>query len=164
MQYFPLLEICTSLFIAVAVYVMMINVNMTLTLIFSGITFLLYLFVKNVSASFSYNSGRKRQKLTQAITSHITEAVNLYKIVKSFSLEDKIHSKTLDYLFRIKKINVLFAIVKNIPVSITDFVIVLFVSTYLIIDSLLIGNDIKNTLPILIFFATSLHRIYTQFF
>ncbi len=158
-----LLEIATSIILGVAVYAVMLLVNWKLTITFTALSGFIYLLIKKRSETYSKNVGKERQKLTQDVTAHMTESISLFKIARSFSLEKLLHEKSLEYLNKIKKINVKFSIFQVIPSSLTDFVIVTFIFGYIIFGVTFSGGRISQILPELIFFAASLQRLYSSF-
>jgi len=157
-----LLDIIASLLITIAVFTLMLYVNWKLTLLFSLFSLILMLLIRKRTENYSRDVGIKRQKLTQAVTAHMTELLSLFKVVRAFSLERLLHDKSVEYLKKIKNVNVKFAIFKSVPVSLTEFVIVFFIMSYIVVGVSIMKQNVNDIFPELIFFAASLQRLYAN--
>jgi ABC-type multidrug transport system fused ATPase/permease subunit len=157
-----LLEIITGLLLGIIVYALMLAVNVYLTLAFTVCTGLVLLFVHRMSKTFSVNMGKKRQRLTQQVTAHMAEAINMFKVARVFALEGSLHEKSIQFLNRIKRLNVTFAIFSSAPSGLSDLFIILFITGYIFISIRFLGRDVSAAIPELVFFGASLQRLYSS--
>ena len=157
-----LLSIMTDLTMILFVYSVMLFVNFQVTLFFSLFLASLFFIVSRRVVRYSKNVGKKRQKLTQSVTAQMTETIGMLKIAKIFSIEEQLHDKSIDILEKIKKINVKFAVIQFIPVGLSDLVILLFISGFVLFEINVIGLSISQVVPELIFFAASMQKLYSS--
>lgn len=115
-----------------------------------------------LSSQYSIRVGKEKLALNQYISSAAAENIRNIRQIKAFSLEEFKFKNFKNRLARITKINIRFGIIRNLPVSVTEVLIIVCLTVILIYLNYSSKISLPSIIPILGFFVAASQRLFSR--
>lgn len=126
---------------------------------------LIMYFLWNLTHRYSRKFGKERLRLNQETSAVATESLGAVREIKIYGAADKQEASLLDRLERQKNIRTKFAIFSNLPVNLSELVVIVFIAVILSYVHLTHGESVREFIPLLGFFVIVSQRllVYVSF-
>lgn len=154
-----LIESVYDFFMTISLFLLLLFTDWRITVIVSILGFIVVFPLRNIAYRFSLNSGKKRMKINQQLSSIATETLTSIKQIKIFSLENKVIQEFVEKARALAKLNVRFVVFNRIPYSLLEIFMITFMTSSILFVHYLLKIEVKALLPKIGLFAITFSKM-----
>jgi len=155
------LNFVNKLILAIVLFAIMLIAHWQATLAITFLSVLLVFGVRASTARYSLNYGERRQALGQDISELAAEGLQNVRAVKLSGSQKRLRLGLLEKLRGYTKTDALFQMVGEIPLQMTEVMMIALVSITLLLLKYIAAVDLKETTALLGFFVILFQRLMT---
>lgn len=154
------IDFLTNCALALAIVGSMILVEWRIVAFFGVLTVLLMVLMRKVLFGFSMRIGERNIALSQQIVGYVHETASSMKEIRVLGAERLRLAGILDIMRRLARLHIKFQVLKDLPRSLGEFVVVTIGIGVLVGVYFSLQGDLASILPKLAFFALALSRLF----